>query len=169
MALELSDCVGASSEPQTNLFDLAESTPLGDIPIDLRLVVLQIACLPQVVKQRASLIDKVEKYYLEELRSQSDSELKLTTLCSLLQSANVDKILTVLDDCIEVKSCFPQQTEVARGLQVIHLQVRDRLKASQIVVEERLDTMIAEEQTNAASLKEKASNVFTALLSLYPA
>jgi len=29
--------------------------------------------------------------------------------------------------------------------------------------------MIAEEQTNAASLKEKASNVFTALLSLYPA
>ena len=52
---------------------------------------------------------------------------------------------------------------------MIHLQVRDRLKASQIVVEERLDTMIAEEQTNAASLKEKASNVFTALLSLYPA
>ena len=102
MALELSDCVGASSEPMTNLLDLGESTPLGDIPIDLRLVVLQIACLPSVVKQRASLIDKVEKYYLEELKCQSDSELKLTTLYSLLQSANVDKILTVLDDCIEV-------------------------------------------------------------------
>ncbi len=49
MALEL--CHDESgSQSLSCLLDLATSSDLADIPIDLRLVVLQVACLPQVVK-----------------------------------------------------------------------------------------------------------------------
>jgi len=63
MALEL-DCVEASSESMLKLLELCDSVfSLSDIPIDLRLIVLQVACLPAVVRQNARLIDKVAKYY----------------------------------------------------------------------------------------------------------
>ena len=82
-------------------------------------------------------------------------------LFAILQAGNVEAILEVLPELQKLRTYYPPASEVARGVQTIHLQVRDRIRASRAMVEQQLD------HTNSQE-KEKVSHFYERILSLYP-
>ena len=122
------------TECQDQVLELAETMALGAIPIDLRLIVIQAMCQPAVTAQRPHLLDKVEQYFVDHLQTQPPSELKMCVLYGLLQSGKVETVLRVVPYCSSIMSRYPAYSEVARGLQVIHVVVRDRLIESLALV-----------------------------------
>ena len=91
-------------------------------------------CLPSIISQKPHLLSKVEEYFFNEnsglCKQETGSELKICVLYALLQSGEVDTIKRVATHCKCINEAFPKPSEVAQGLQVLHLLVRDRLKAS---------------------------------------
>jgi len=96
----------------------------------LRIIAIQVACLPSVIERRSDLFEKVRSYLRDELANKNDSELKDSISYALLQSGQAEAVLEALSGCERLTSYYPAGSEVAKGLQTLHLQVRDRLRAS---------------------------------------
>lgn len=80
---------------------------------------------------RTDLYDKVRSYLRDELLSKNDSELKESVLYALIQTGKAEAIIEFLPSMQRISTYYPQPSEVAKGLQTLHLQVRDRLVQSQ--------------------------------------
>lgn len=80
---------------------------------------------------RTDLYDKVRSYLRDELLSKNDSELKESVLYALIQTGKAEAIIEFLPSMQRISTYYPQASEVAKGLQTLHLQVRDRLVQSQ--------------------------------------
>ena len=101
------------------------------------------------------------------MESETPSELKSCVLFALLQSGEAETICRLLPSLKTLNGVFPPMSEVARGLQVLHLLVRDRIKASLAKVEIHLDEKIQSGATEPA-VKAEVLDVFAKILTQYP-
>ena len=149
------------SEALSKLLALAESRAFSDIHIDLQMITIQVCCLPQVVRERPGLIEKVFRYFQDELINQNDSELRQCVLYAIIQSGRVDAILEALPDLQMLSTYYPPRSEVAQGLQTLHLQVRERIRHS-------FTTVVQELMRTNSSEQEKVALLYQRILSMYP-
>ena len=149
-------CLVARDEKSiVSLLDSVKDLPLKAIPVDLRLVLIQVMCLTGELEH----VEKVLQYYRETLEPQpGTSDEKTCTLISIFQSGNIETVQKLAAKCPTTIGVYP-----SGAITVQHLRERDQFTSAF----DKIKADMASKNDISEEEKSKIESLYTSQISRF--